>query len=163
MICLMQTRVLLVTFATKAHSCLMSWCPSEIPMFFLLLSLNWCLRLFFSRCKMWHFYQLNFMRLLSACFFGLSRSLWVAAQIPGASTTPRYVICRLAVGCSLPFIQVINEGIEQYWPQYRPLEYATGLMTGLQLDIVLLITTLWASHFSQLLIRLISLIWSVPQ
>ncbi|KAK4810833.1 hypothetical protein QYF61_008805 [Mycteria americana] len=58
------------------------------------------------------------------------------------------VISKLAEGTLCLIIQIINEDVEhdrtQYWGQY----WGTPLVTGLQLDFMPLITTLWAWPFS---------------
>lgn len=48
------------------------------------------------------------------------------------------VLYLLKAGALGPIIQVINKEVKQYWPHCRPL----GHTTGLQLDFVLLTTTL---------------------
>ncbi|KAK4807192.1 hypothetical protein QYF61_024312 [Mycteria americana] len=72
-------------------------------------------------------FLLNLMRVLSAHFCSLSRSLWMAAQPSGISANP---------------------------PSFVNDPRDTLLVTGLQLDFVPLITTLWAQPFSQFSVHL---------
>ncbi|XP_010159427.1 PREDICTED: tensin-3-like, partial [Eurypyga helias] len=51
-----------------------------------------------------------------------------------------------------PTIQVVNEGVEQYWPRYQPLGYLR--VTCLLVNVVRLITSLWAQPFSQFSVHL---------
>ena len=110
---------------------------------------SWCLGLFFPRCRTLHISLLNFMKFLSAHFSSLSRSLWMAAQLCGVLVTcPSFVssanLVRLhSVPSSRSLMKVLN--------RTGPSIYSWGplLVTGLQLDFVPLITTLWAWPFSQ--------------
>ena len=94
MLCLMQPWTPFTAFAARSHCLLMSKLMSTAS-FSDKLRFSWvdssiyrCLGLFLPRCRTLHFPLLNFMRLLSAHFSSLSRSLWMAAQPYGISATP---------------------------------------------------------------------------
>lgn len=94
---------------------------------------------------------LNFMCFLSAHLSNLSRSLWIAAQhsIWYTSNSSRFVIiCKLAWGAFCPIIHINNEDAEEDWIQYWPL--GTLLVSGLHLDFLPLMTTLFSPSHCQL-------------
>ena len=62
------------------------------------------------------------------------------------------IICKYAKGALYSIIQIINEEVKQYWPQYWPL--STPLAISLQLDFVSLITSLWAWQCNRFSVRL---------
>lgn len=99
--------------------------------------LSWCLRLF--QCRTWPLHLLNFMRFTLAYVPSLLMSPWITAWLSGVSATPSSLVPSanlLWVHC--PIIQIANESVKQYWQD----SYSTPLVTGLQLNFELLITTL---------------------
>lgn len=91
---------------------------------------------------------LNLISFLSTQLFSLSRSHWMAAQLPGVSAIPP----KLAEGGLCPFIQVTGSPMKTTRPSINP--WGTPLVTGLHLDSVPLITTLWALPLRQFLTHL---------
>ena len=129
----MHPRIPLASLATRAHCWLMVnlWFPSTPRSLFTELlssrsapSLYWCMGLFLPRCRTLHLLLLNFIRFVSAQLSGLSRSRWMAAQPSGVSANSSQfcVISKLVEGTLCPFIQVIDEEVEQDWAKYWALE-----------------------------------------
>ena len=152
-LCLMQPRRSLAAFGTRAHCCLVvNLVPTRTPRAFSAKlfrswsapSMYWCMDLFLPRCRTLHFPSLNFMRFLSAHSSSLLRSLGMAAQPSGVSATPRSLVSSAyflrvhSVTTSRSVMKMLNSmrsGINCW---------GTPLVTGLQLDFMLLITTHWA-------------------
>lgn len=105
-----------------------------------------CLGLSHPRDRTSCFFLLNFMRFLLSHVPSLSRSFyewqcncWCYQQL-----LPLYL--QIALGAACPIIQVIDEHVKQHYPNVHP--WGTSLVTALQLDVVMLIRTIWA-QFSQ--------------
>lgn len=114
------------------------------------LTVDWCLGLFFPKDKT----LLNFMRFFVACFSSLSRYLWMSAKPSGLSATPHSFVSSpnflrmqsvLSSMSLLKMLNIIGPSIDLL---------GTPLVTGIQGDFMLLITSLWAQQFSRFLIHL---------
>lgn len=99
MVCfLMQPRRLSAFFVTRTPSWLMfSFCSAtrtpQVLFFWATPNLYCWLRLFFPRCKTWHFALLKCRRFLLPCFSSMSRSFWMEIQPTGvAATSPNFVL-----------------------------------------------------------------------
>ncbi|KAK4806792.1 hypothetical protein QYF61_005588 [Mycteria americana] len=114
----------------------------------------WCLGLFLPRGRTLPFPLLNFMRFLSAHFSSLFRSLWMAARSSAISATPPTFVspANLLRVHSAPSSRSLMKMLNRTGPSIDP--WATPLVTGIQLDFVPLIATLWAQPFSQFSIHL---------
>lgn len=54
-----------------------------------------------------------------ACIWPLAK----ANSLQSSDSSPFYTTCSLAEGRQCHVVQVFNEEVEHYWPQYRPLGY----------------------------------------
>jgi len=88
---LVQPRAPLALFASRTHCWLMFNSPStraprsltaELLLNWSAPSMYWCVGLLLPRCRTLHFPLLKCMKFLSAYFFSLPRSLWMAAHNP---------------------------------------------------------------------------------
>jgi len=117
-------------------------------------SLYWCMGLFLPSCRTLHLPFLNLIRFLSAQLSNLFRSHWMAAQSAGVCTTPPSFASSanlLRVRSNSSFRSLMKK-LNKTGPSIDPL--GTPLVTSLQLDSELLITTLWVLPFSQFSIHL---------
>jgi len=110
---------------------------------------------FSLKCWRASYFPLNFMWFLSARFFCLSSSLWMAAQpcVYQPFVTILYRLKAYIVRAVCSIIQAIDEEVKQYWPQYWP-PWGTALVIGLHMDFELLTMTPWAHQFSQFSVHL---------
>lgn len=127
MLCLMVPRMLLIFFAMKAH-------PSPGPpgSFLKLLpswpapSLNWCMAsCFFPQEVHFVFPAVEFHEVL---VYPLLKTVEVPLKSSTTLWSTKYssqfcVTCRFSEDIFCPTIQVCNEDIGKYWPQYQHLEY----------------------------------------
>lgn len=132
-----KTNHLLYWISTFLQSFFPSLCP---------LSIYWCVGLFLPRSKNLHFLLLNSMSFLSDHFSSLLQSPWMAEWPPGTSVTvPSFVVpanwLRLH---STPSSTSLMKMSSKTRPNIQAK--ATLPATGLQLDSVSLITSLWVQH-----------------
>lgn len=108
-----------------------------------------CLRLFLSRNRTLHFPLLNSMRCLLVHFSSLSRSFCMATQPPSLSNTPPSFVssANLWKVHDVPAPRSLMKMISSIGSSIYP--FRTPLVTGQQLDFMLLITDLPAQDFSQ--------------
>ena len=106
-----------------------------------------------TRCKTLHFPLLNFMRFQSAQFSSLLRSLWMAVQpscvSPTASFVPSTDLLRVSsVLSSRSLMKMLNSigPIIESW--------GISLLTGLWLDFIPLLITLWHQQFREFSVHL---------
>ena len=109
-------------------------------------SLYRCMGLFLPRCRNLHLPVLNLIRFLSDKLSILSRSRWMVAQPFGVSTTPLSLVssANLLRLHSNSSSRSLMKKLNKTGPSTDPWE--TPLVTGLQLDSALLMTTLWFCH-----------------
>jgi len=112
-------------------------------------NMYWCVGLFLCKDRNLRFSLLNFMRFLWAHLFSLLRSLWMAAGPSGASATPLSFVLStdLLRVHSAPSSRSLMKMLTRSGPAVDP--WGTQLVTGLQLDFVWLVTSLWDRPFSQ--------------
>lgn len=81
-------------------------------------SLFWCTDLFLPRGRTCHFHLLNIMRLPSAHVPILLRSLWMAAQVSGATATPPSFVLsvNLLSTCSIPVFRLLKKVLDSISP-----------------------------------------------
>lgn len=146
----MQPRTPTPFFVARTHCWLtFSLASTRTPRSFsscLLSSTSWCLRLFLPRRRALHFpVELHevplgpFVRPVAVSPAG-STALWHISR-----SSQFRVISKLSATSSRPLMKTLN----RTRPSVDP--WGAALVTGLQLDFVPLITTLWAQLFSQFL------------
>ena len=117
-------------------------------------NLYWCIRLFLPRCRTLYLPFLNPVRFLSSHFSCLSRFHWMTAQPSGLSANPPGFLSssNLLSVDSIPssrlLVKMLNKTEPSTDPRGRPL------ITDLQADLALLMTTLSALPVSQFSIHL---------
>ena len=133
---LMQPKMLLAFLVARAYRWLMVYLEStRTPRCFsaeMLSSwsspiLYWCLELFLPGCRTLCFLLMNFMKFLLAYYSAFWHpSECQCNQLVYQPLLPVYVIIKLAEGALCPIIQVINEVVKRYWPQYWCLGYTSS-------------------------------------
>ena len=162
-LCLMQPRGLLVFFVVRTRCWLpVSLLATRTPRSFtakLLLSwpipsLSCCLGLSLPRSRTLNFPLLNFTRFLSAHFSSMPRSLWMAEYTSAVSDTPPGFVlsANLLSVHYAPTLRPLMKMLNSSGPSIKP--WGTLLVTGIQLDLVLWITELWAWQFSHFPVHL---------
>lgn len=109
-------------------------------------SMCWCLGLYLPRCRNLQISLLFFMSYQSTHFCSLSRSLWMGALASSISATPSLVSSQTCWGCIST--RLSRALMNRTGPSTDP--WLALLVTGLDLDFLPLITTLWAWPLSHI-------------
>ena len=137
MLFLMQSKRLLAFFAARTHSRLMvnllfartlRACYAKVLSSHSAPSPYWCKELFLPKGRTWEFpfAELHenpvrpFLQLVELPPNG-STTLCCSSQ-----SSHFCIICKLLESALCPIVQVINEDVNQHWPQYWPLGYTTN-------------------------------------
>lgn len=99
---------------------------------------------------------MDFMNHFSAHLYFLLRFLWWAAPFSSISiiSSQSGIICKLAGSTFFLIVLIITRNVEQYWPLYCP--WGIPLVISYQLDLILLIISLWPQLSSHFFIHLLS-------